>query len=93
MNLAATILSWTSGLALMRFHRDAATMIGTALAIDAALAPITAVAAARRGRGVARWTILGLALGAWALAFVLIFKPRRAAPAAGPDSPTASDAA
>ncbi len=95
MNPLAILLGWTSGIALMRLHRDAATMIGTALAVDAALAPITAIAAVRRGRSGARWTILGFALGAWALAFVLIFKPRAAAPAPaeGPNSPSASDAA
>ncbi len=92
MKYAAMVIAWTSGLALMWSHRDAATMIATSLAVDAALAPITAIAAARRGRSGPLWTALGFAFGAWALAFVLIFKPRANAPAhaGGPNSPHAA---
>lgn len=92
MKYAAAALAWMSGFALMRFHRDAATMIATSLAVDAALAPITAIAATRRGRSGSLWTALGFAFGAWALAFVLIFRPRAIAPAptGGANSPDAA---
>ena len=46
----ATILNVTSGFALMRYRGGPAEIIATSLVIDAALAPLTATIASRRGR-------------------------------------------
>ncbi|MGH7933815.1 MAG: hypothetical protein ACREQN_11715 [Candidatus Binataceae bacterium] len=95
MTTIAAILGFTSGFALMRYHESTAGMIATSLIVDAALAPVTAVIASRRGRSTTLWALLGFAFGMWALAFVLVFKPRAANPPdpAAPDYPPASDAA
>jgi hypothetical protein len=87
MQTIATILSLASGFALMRFPEAPAEMIATSLIIDAALAPLTAVVAARRGRSAALWSVLGFAFGMWALAYVLIFRPRQPGAAARPEAP------
>lgn len=81
MQMIATIIGLASGFALMRRHLAPVDMIATSLIVDAALAPLTAVIAARRGRSAARWVIGGFALGMWSLAYVLIIAPR------GPESP------
>lgn len=75
----ATILNVTSGFALMRYRGGAAEIIATSLIIDAALAPLTATIATRRGRSLVIWSLLGLAFGMWALAAALIMRPRIAA--------------
>ncbi|MGH7814592.1 MAG: hypothetical protein ACREQI_11410 [Candidatus Binataceae bacterium] len=95
MTPLATILSIASGLALTCYHGPPATVIGTALMIDAALAPLTAVIAARRGRSVIPWTIAGLILGAWALGAIMIMRPVRSNPPnpKPPGYPPTSDAA
>lgn len=90
MQTLATILGLASGFALMGYHEPPAEMIATSLIVDASLAPLTAVIASRRGRSAALWAAVGFALGMWALAYVLIFKPRR--PDA-PEYPRPSDAA
>lgn len=72
----ATILNVTSGFALMRYRGGPAEIIATSLVIDAALAPLTATIAARRSRSPLVWTMLGLALGMWALAAALLMRPR-----------------
>ena len=84
----ATILNVTSGFALMRYRGGAAEIIATSLIIDAALAPLTATIASRRGRSWLLWSLLGFALGMWALAATLLIRPR--APATPPST---SDAA
>ena len=84
----ATILNVTSGFALMRYRGGAPEIIATSLIIDAALAPLTATIASRRGRSALVWSLLGFAFGMWALAATLLLRPR--APGAPP--PT-SDAA
>ena len=86
----ATILNVTSGFALMRYRGGPAEIIATSLIIDAALAPLTAAIASRRGRSALVWALLGFALGMWALAATLLLPPR-AQPAAAP--PPTSDAA
>jgi hypothetical protein len=88
----ATILNLTSGFALMRYRGGPAEIIATSLIIDAALAPLTATIASRRGRSRLLWAPLGFAFGMWALVAALIIRPRAAEsrPAAPP--PT-SDAA
>jgi hypothetical protein len=89
MTIIASLLSLASGFALMGYRGTPANLIATSVAIDLSLAPLTAIIASRRGRSTTRWAICGLALGAWALAAVMILPPRRPAP---PRPPT-SDAA
>jgi hypothetical protein len=94
MTVLAQIIGFTSGFALLGYHEPTLSLLATSLIVDAALAPLTAIIAWRRGRSLSLWAVLGFILGMWALAFVLIFKPRAANPgAAGPDYPPASDAA
>ncbi|HVA40395.1 MAG TPA: hypothetical protein VNF49_07005 [Candidatus Binataceae bacterium] len=92
----ATILKVTSGFALMRYRGNPAEIIATSLVIDAALAPLTATIASRRGRSPIVWALLGFALGMWALAATLLMRPRvhdlRTDPRPGAPPPT-SDAA
>ena len=84
----ASILNVTSGFALMRYRGSPADIIATSLIIDAALAPLTATIAARRGRSPVAWSLLGFGFGMWALAAALMVRPRIAdAP------PSTSDAA
>jgi len=87
MQTIATILGFASGFALMRFHEPPAEMIATSLIVDAALAPLTAVVAARRGRSAALWSVVGFALGMWALAYVLIVRPQQPEAPASPETP------
>ena len=96
MTTIATLLSLASGFALMGYRESPADLIGTSIAIDLALAPLTAIIASRRGRSAIRWTVAGLALGAWALAAVMIIpRSRPAGPQSddAPDYPPTSDAA
>ncbi len=95
MTTFAAIVSYASGFALMRFRGTPAETIGTSLAIDAALAPLTALVAARRGRSVALWSALGFLLGAWALFWALVVLSVRPAriDAPSPGFPPTSDAA
>ena len=72
----ATILNITSGFALMRYRGGPAEIIATSLIIDAALAPLTATIASRRGRSALVWSLLGFALGMWALTATLMLRPR-----------------
>ncbi len=72
MTTLASILSLTSGFALMGYRLPPATILATSIVVDLSLAPLTAVIASRRGRNVLGWTIAGLALGMWTLAAVLI---------------------
>ena len=88
----AKVLGIASGFALMRSGAPPATLIATSLAIDLALAPLTAVIASRRGRSVTLWTVAGLAFGMWALAAVLVMKAGPARPEP-PRYPPTSDAA
>ncbi|MGH7987775.1 MAG: hypothetical protein ACREQX_16035 [Candidatus Binataceae bacterium] len=94
MTVLAQIIGFASGFALMRYHEGTLSLLATSLMVDAALAPLTAIIAARRGRRIALWAVLGFLFGMWALAVVLLFKPRAANPGqASPDYPPASDAA
>lgn len=95
MDTLAAILSYASGFCLMRYHLRPAELIGTSLAINATLGPLTAVVASRRGRSSVLWTALGLALGMWALAAVLIMRPSGSKPEreSGPNFPPTSRAA
>jgi hypothetical protein len=96
MQIIATIIGLASGLALMRLHKAPVDMIATSLMVDAALAPLTAVIAARRGRSTMRWVMGGFALGMWALAYVLIVVPRQPDAPVNPENPArppTSDAA
>jgi hypothetical protein len=79
MTTVANILGIASGFALMGYHEPPANLIATSIIVNLALTPLTAIVAARRGRSIMRWTIAGLALGAWALAAVMIIPPARPA--------------
>lgn len=95
MTTVAAIVGYASGFALMRYRGSPADLIGTALAIDAALAPLSALIAARRGRSVALWSVLGFLFGVWALFLALVMlsvKPARIDPPT-PGFPSTSDAA
>jgi type IV secretory pathway TrbD component len=87
METAATIASYASGFFLLRYRLGAADLLMTSLAINAALGPLTALIAARRGRHIPLWIALGFGLGMWALAAVLL----SGAPRSKPDAPTAPD--
>jgi len=92
----AKLLGLASGFALMRSSAPPATLIATSLAIDLALAPLTAAIASRRGRNVTLWTVAGFAFGMWALAAVLLMKAggtRTSARPEPPRYPPTSDAA
>ena len=96
MDTLATILSITSGFFLMGYRLPSATIVGTSIAINLALAPLTAVIASRRGRNVRRWILGGLAFGMWSLATILILPApnRKGSPRPEPPSfPPPSDAA
>ena len=95
MTTFASILSIASGFALMGYHEPPANLIATSIIINLALTPLTAIVASRRGRSAVRWTIAGLALGAWALAAVMIIPESRPAPPRpdAPPYPPTSDAA
>ncbi len=87
MKFIATIVALASGFALMRSHKPPIDMIATSLMVNVALAPLTAIIAARRGRPALRWVITGFALGMWALAYVLIVAPPQSGDSSHPDSP------
>jgi hypothetical protein len=87
MTTLANILSIASGFALMGYHEPPANLLATSIIINVALTPLIAIVASRRGRSTLRWTIAGLALGAWALAAVMIIPPPRPAPPV-PDAPS-----
>ncbi len=76
MSTIATILGFTSGFALLGYHETTARLIATSLAVDASLAPLTAIIAARRSRSPLFWAIVGFAFGMWALACVLLMRRR-----------------
>ncbi|HEY6299989.1 MAG TPA: hypothetical protein VIW95_10155 [Candidatus Binatus sp.] len=86
MSTIASILGLASGFALLGYREPPANLIATSIIINLALTPLTAIVASRRGRSTLRWTIAGLALGAWALATVMIIPPSRPAPPL-PDAP------
>ena len=88
MTFVAHILSITSGFALMRYRLPPLTTAMTSLIVDLSLAPITIIIAHRRNRSPGLWTVLGLAFGAWALAWVLIFPLRRTTPASDDGHPS-----
>ena len=88
MNTVAAILGVTSGFALLGYHEAPAHLMATSLAVDASLAPLTAIIAARRARSPAFWAVAGFAFGMWALAYVLLVRGRH-----DPDYPPQSDAA
>jgi hypothetical protein len=92
MTTLATILGITSGFILAGAHRDPANMIATSLAIDASLAPLTALIAARRGRSARFWAVVGFVLGTWAFALILLCGKRRSG-RPSEDFPPTSDAA
>lgn len=91
MMTLAGILSLGCGLALMRYPLQPAELIATSIVIDATLAPLTAVIAARRGRSPWMWGVIGFPFGMWSLAYVLLVRAR--ASSGGSEYPPTSDAA
>lgn len=89
MNTLAMVLGFTSGFALMGYHQPPLNLIATSLAIDATLAPLTAIIASRHGRMGTPWAIFGFAFGVWALGVVLIVT-RRTEPPYPPSTPRRS---
>jgi len=73
MQTLATIMGLASGFALTGYNGGAANLLATSIAINLALAPLTAAVASRRGRSALVWGLIGLGFGIWALAGVLIF--------------------
>jgi hypothetical protein len=95
MDTLATILSITSGFALMGNRLAPETIVATSIVVDLALAPLTAVIAAHRGRRASVWAVAGI-FGMWTLAAVLILpavSPERAARPEPPAYPPTSHAA
>ncbi|MDO8433071.1 MAG: hypothetical protein Q7S58_11745 [Candidatus Binatus sp.] len=93
MTTVAYILGLTSGFGLMGYAESPANLIATSIIVDLALAPLTAIVAIRRNRSITAWAIAGFALGAWALACVMILPAYRPAPPRPPQYPPTSDAA
>ena len=93
MTTIAHILSLASGFALMGYNGSPENLIATSIIINLALAPLTAIIAMRRNRSLTAWAIAGVALGAWALACVMILPAYRPAPPRPPEYPPTSDAA
>jgi hypothetical protein len=88
MSIIAAILGLTSGFALLGYHETTTRLIATSLAINASLAPLTAIIASRRARSPVFWGIVGFAFGMWALATVLLMRVRND-PAYPPESEAA----
>ncbi len=77
----ATALGLASGFGLMGFKETSLNLLVTSAVINAALAPLTAVIASRRGRSPIVWGALGLCFGMWALAAtLLLMAPSKGAP-------------
>ena len=94
MQTIATIVAYASGFALMRPHESAANLLATSLAVDASLAPLTAIVAMRRGRATKLWAIVGFLFGLWAFIVVLLIgRPKPSSPAQSGEFPPTSDAA
>lgn len=74
MEALATILSYASGFALMGYREAPAELIATSLVVDAALAPLTALIAARHGRSSRLWASIGFLFGMWALFAALLMR-------------------
>ncbi|HVA81510.1 MAG TPA: hypothetical protein VNF29_11350 [Candidatus Binataceae bacterium] len=87
MQILATILSLTSGFAVMGYRLPPATILATSIVVDLALAPLTAIIAARRGRRASVWAVAGVAFGMWSLAAVLLVPAAAPARASRPEPP------
>lgn len=78
----------------MRYHESAANLLATSLAVDASLAPLTAIVAMRRGRPAMLWAIVGFLFGLWAfIAVLLLGRPKPSNPRQPSEFPPTSDAA
>lgn len=94
METIATIVAYASGFALAHYQESAPTLLVTSLAVDASLAPLTAIVAMRRGRSTKLWAVAGFLFGLWAFIVVLLIgKPRVATPRRPEEFPPTSDAA
>lgn len=88
----ATVAGLASGFALMGYKESPLDLLLTSALINVALAPLTAVVAAKRGRSAAAWGVIGLCFGMWALAATLILMTPPKAPPPGriPNPPHAA---
>jgi len=94
MQTIATIIAYASGFALMHPHESTANLLATSLAVDASLAPLTAIVANRRGRATMLWAIVGFLFGLWAFIVVLLIgRPKTSSPHQPEEFPSTSDAA
>ena len=94
MQTIATILAYASGFGLMGYRESTANLLATSLAVDASLAPLTAIIAMRRGRPLWLWAALGFPFGLWAFILVLLIgRPRETAEPPSSEFPPTSDAA
>ncbi|MGC1679564.1 MAG: hypothetical protein WA740_18695 [Candidatus Binataceae bacterium] len=87
MHTLATILSVTSGFALMGNRLPPETIVATSIVVDLALAPLIAVIASRRGRRASIWALAGGPFGMWTLAAVLILPTAFSERTAHPEPP------
>jgi hypothetical protein len=85
----ATAAALASGFGLMGYRETPINLLVTSAVINVALAPLTAVIAARRGHSAAIWGVIGLCLGMWALAATLLLMrpPKASAPERSSPSP------
>jgi len=79
----ATAVGLASGFALIGYRESPLDLLVTSAVVNVALAPLTAVIAARRGRSAAVWGAIGLCFGMWALAATLILMTPPKAPPPG----------
>ena len=94
MQTVAIIVAYASGFGLMHYRESAATLLATSLAVDASLAPLTAIVAMRRGRATIMWAVAGFIFGLWAFIAVLVIGKPKPAGSRLPDGfPSTSDAA
>ena len=92
METLATAAGLASGFALMGYRESPLDLIATSAVINVALAPLTAVVAARRRRSALVWGIIGLCFGMWALAATLLLMspPKESPPGPMPHPPRAA---
>jgi hypothetical protein len=94
MQTIAVIVAYASGFALMGYHQSTPNLLATSLAVDASLAPLTAIVAMRRGRPLWFWAAIGFLFGLWAFILVLLIgRPRETAEPPTSEFPPTSDAA
>ena len=72
MHTLATIMGLASGFTLVGYAEPPERLLATSLAVNACLAPLSATIAFRHGRSPAFWGVVGMFLGVWAFAAVVL---------------------